>query len=152
MNSPDIFDSATHITLLSRIRALPSTTSPLWGSMNVAQMCAHVCVTYEYVYGNRADTPPLVMRWLVRLLFRDLLVGAKPYPKGSPTAPSMKIIDIRNFEAERNRLVAYTERVFADGPAAFDGRPQVTLGPLTCQEWSTLLYKHLDHHLRQFGV
>jgi hypothetical protein len=152
MKSPDIFDESTHLSILNRIDALTEGHERRWGTMSPAQMCAHVCVSYEYAYGERSDLPPLLMRWFVRLFFRDLLIGTKPYAQGSPTAPSMVIDDARQFDVEQRRLRSYVERVYADGSAAFDGRPQVSLGPLTAQEWSTLLYKHLDHHLRQFGV
>ncbi len=152
MVQPNIFDATTHVRTLERLALLQSDATPQWGTMTPAQMCAHVCVSYEYIFGDRNDVPPLFMRLLLRLFFRGLLVGNKPYPKGAATAPSMIINNERNLDTERARLVAYIERVYAEGAHAFEGRPQVSLGPLTAVEWSTLLYKHLDHHLRQFGV
>jgi hypothetical protein len=149
---PSIFDVSHHEALLLRLDALQADSQRLWGTMTPAQMCAHVCVSYEYAYGLRHDRPPLFMRLVLRLFFRSLLVGAKPYPKSSPTAPSMVVNDNRNFDAEHARLRAFVERAYNDGESFFEGKQQVTLGALSSAEWSTLFYKHLDHHLRQFGV
>jgi hypothetical protein len=80
------------------------------------------------------------------------VVGPKPYPRSAPTAPAFRIADAREFDAERDRLVAYLRRVAGEGRAAFEGRESLSFGPLTAAEWNVLFAKHLDHHLRQFGV
>ena len=56
------------------------------------------------------------------------------------------------FDAERERLVAYLRRTRELGADHFDGKESHSFGPLTRTEWSNLFYKHLDHHLTQFGV
>jgi hypothetical protein len=56
------------------------------------------------------------------------------------------------FEPNRIRLKEYIRRFAAQGRNAFEGRQQLSLGKLTALEWNNLMYKHLDHHLRQFGV
>jgi hypothetical protein len=53
---------------------------------------------------------------------------------------------------EKKRLIDYINRVFEWGPSHFEGKKQISLGKLTAEEWNGLLFKHLDHHLRQFGV
>ena len=53
---------------------------------------------------------------------------------------------------EQARLVEYIARVQQEGAQAFDGRESNSFGALTTTEWNTLFYKHLDHHLTQFGV
>jgi hypothetical protein len=58
----------------------------------------------------------------------------------------------QNFEYEKERLIYHINETIELGPAFFDGKNHYTLGVLTSQDWSNLLYKHLDHHLRQFGV
>jgi hypothetical protein len=44
------------------------------------------------------------------------------------------------------------DRFVASGPAGCTNHPHSFFGRLTPEEWAILMYKHLDHHLRQFGV
>lgn len=81
-----------------------------------------------------------------------MVVGDKPYPKNVPTAPAFLIKTDRDFELEKKRLVEFIRRTKQQGEQYFDGKPSHSFGPLTIKEWKTLFYKHLDHHLTQFGV
>jgi hypothetical protein len=38
------------------------------------------------------------------------------------------------------------------GEAHFDGKDSHSFGNLSKSQWNTMFYKHLDHHLTQFGV
>jgi transposase InsO family protein len=58
----------------------------------------------------------------------------------------------RDFVAERQRLRGLIDRFAAGGPAGCTKHPHSFFGPMTPEEWAALNYKHLDHHLRQFGV
>lgn len=152
MAYPSIFLPETHAAMLARLDTLTPTTPRVWGSMSPAQMLAHVNVSYEYTFGERTDTPPWIMRALLKIFLRPLLVGDKAYAKNTRTAPSMVMKESKDFDVEMKRLKTYMQRIYDEGEAAWDGRKQVTLGVLTSKEWSTLYWKHLDHHLRQFGA
>ena len=58
----------------------------------------------------------------------------------------------KDFEAEKARLIAYIRRTQELGEAEFDGKRSDSFGVMTKTEWNNMLYKHLDHHLTQFGV
>lgn len=148
----NIFDATVVAELTDRIKALTPDTAPQWGKMTVDQMLAHCNVPYEMLYDGTHAKPGLVKSWLIRLFVKNAVVGPKPYPRNSPTAPQFRIAGTRDFDVEQRRLIAYLNRVLQEGRTAFDGRPSLTLGPLTAAEWNVLLYKHLDHHLTQFGV
>jgi len=60
--------------------------------------------------------------------------------------------DELDLGTERERLRGLIERFTAAGPAGGTMHPHSFFGRLTPEEWATLMYKHLDHHLRQFGV
>jgi hypothetical protein len=60
--------------------------------------------------------------------------------------------DEPDFELHKTALIDNVLKVCQLGSEAFEMKPQITLGPLTAKEWSNMLYKHLDHHLRQFGA
>ncbi len=138
--------------LTQRIERLTSTTTPQWGKMTVDQMLAHCCVTYEMLYDNKHPKPGALKRFLLTAFIKRAVVGAKPYTRNSPTAPVFKIVDRRNFVDEKRRLVAFLNRVQHEGDAKFEGRESHAFGALTASEWNVMFYKHLDHHLTQFGV
>ena len=152
MALPNIFTKPVADTVIQRINNLTPTTQGLWGKMAVAQMLAHCNVPYEMVYDNTHVRPNAFARFMITLLAKNAVVSEKPYPKNSRTAPAFLIKDDRDFEAEKNRLIAYITRTQALGENHFDGKASNSFGNLTKTEWNNLFYKHLDHHLTQFGV
>ena len=152
----DIFDRAVADDLIARIRRLTPDSQRLWGSMTVDQTLAHCNVPfdtlYDPAYTETTPRPNALVRTVLRLVAKPVVVGPRPYKRNMRTAPSFVIEGPRDFEAERDKLVAYVDRVQREGAAAFDGRESHSFGPLTAPEWSTLFYKHTDHHLQQFGV
>ena len=152
----NIFDQDTAADLSARIQRLSPDSERLWGKMTVGQMLAHCSVPFETVYDpeytEANPRPNAFVRAILRLVAKPIVVGEKPYKRNMRTAPSFIVEDERDLEAERERLVAFVKRTQADGEAAFEGRESHSFGPLTAREWSTLFYKHTDHHLQQFGV
>jgi len=149
---PDLFDPPNAQAAIRRVRQLTATSQPVWGRMSVGQMLAHLCVAYDMAFTDRHPRPSPFVRLLLRWFVKPGVVGPRPYRRNTPTAPVFRITDARDFEAERDRLVRYLERVAAEGRARFEGRESPSFGPLTATEWNVLFAKHLDHHLRQFGV
>ena len=80
------------------------------------------------------------------------MVNGIPYKKNIQTAPEFIIKDSKNFDLEKNRLIDYLIKTQQLGGDYFDGKESNSFGKLTKQEWNNLFYKHLDHHLTQFGV
>lgn len=148
----DIFDPAVTAALVARIRSLTPQSRPLWGKMAVGQMLAHCCVPYEMVYEDRHPRPAAPVRLLLRLFVKRSCVNGKPYGRNKATAPAFIIRDTRDFTVERDRLVAFVEQTQRLGSSHFEGRESLSFGALTSREWSNLFYKHLDHHLAQFGA
>ncbi len=153
---PDIFSRPVVDELIARIHRITPDTRPQWGRMNAAQMLAHCSKPYDTLFdsSHQAKYPPHtgVMRFLLKLLVKPLVVGPKPYKPGTRTAPSYVVVDERDLQHERDKLIGYLNRVQGPGRAAFEGRSSHSFGPLTAGEWNALFYKHLDHHLRQFGA
>jgi uncharacterized damage-inducible protein DinB len=150
--STNIFSHETTTQLLQRINNLTPETRPLWGKMNVAQMLAHLCVMYEMVYDNNHKRPNAFMRFLITMIAKETVVGKKPYPHNSRTAPAFVITGQRDFEKEKARLIDYIVRTEQNGEVFFDGRESHSFGKLTLPEWNNYFFKHLNHHLTQFGV
>lgn len=120
--------------------------------MTVDQMLAHCNVSYEMVYdGTHPKAGPL-KRFLLKTFVKPTVVGPAPYRRSVPTAPQFRIAGPKDFGRERQRLLDYLERVQREGAAAFEGRESLSFGAMTSSEWNVSFYKHLDHHLTQFGV
>lgn len=148
----NIFEEAVTNEIIDRINQLTPESQPQWGKMNVAQMLAHCNVTYELVYDNKHPKPGAFKRWILTLMVKNTVVNEKPYRKNSPTSPEFNIVDERQFTLEKDRLTAYIKRAQQDGAAFYDGRESHSFGPLNATEWNNMFYKHLEHHLTQFGV
>lgn len=152
MALPDIFSQAETDKLLLRIDQLRPDTHPQWGKMNVAQMLAHCNVTYEMAIDNRHTPPNALMRFILKMMVKNKVVGGAPYAKGSPTAPQFLVAANQDFATEQRRLKNYLQQTVQLGAAHFDGKKSHSFGPLNRMEWNNMFYKHLDHHLTQFGV
>lgn len=149
---PSVFQSDVVDALTDRIEHLTADTRPQWGVMSATQMLAHCCVSYEMVFEKKHARPNALMRFVLRVAVKQTVVGEAPYKRNTRTAPAFIIKDERDFETEKQRLIVYLRRVQLLGEAQFEGRESLSFGPLTAREWNVLFYKHLDHHLTQFGV
>lgn len=152
MSYPFIFEASTLEENKVRLDALSNNTQPLWGKMDVAQMLAHLNVSYDVAQGKLNVKMNPIMGFILKTFIKKSVVGEKPYPKNSRTAPYFLISDEKVFEDEKKKLLQNMQWVFNQGEAYFDGRPTGSFGKLTSQEWSNLFQKHLDHHFQQFGV
>lgn len=153
MTFKNIFEKENANDVVSRIQQLTPESKPEWGKMNVAQMLAHLCVQYELVYEpEKFKKPSGFERFIIKLLAKKQVVGEKPYPKNGRTAPIFVIADKRDFDVEKNRLINFIHKTQELGENHFDGKDSHSFGKLTKNEWNTLFYKHIDHHLRQFAA
>lgn len=137
---------------IKRIKRLKPDSQAQWGKMNVAQMLAHCNVAYDMTYTNKYEKPGAIKTFFLKLFVKSAVVGPKPYPKNGRTAPDFIVADERDFQKEQQKLVDYLLKTQQLGAAHFEGRESHSFGPLNSQEWNVMFAKHLDHHLRQFGV
>lgn len=153
MALPNIFTKEVSAEIVDRINKLTPDSERQWGKMDVAKMLAHCCVTYEMVYEpGKHPKPNPVMGLILKLLVKKTVVGEKPFKKNNPTAPQFIIKSDRDFEVEKARLIGYIEKTQELGPDEFDGKESASFGVLNKTEWNNMFYKHLNHHLTQFGV
>lgn len=152
MALPNIFQKSVSDLIIKRIENLKPTTPAIWGKMNVSQMLAHNNVLYEMTFDDKHKKPNVILKFLVKLLVKTNVVSEKPYKKNGGTAPAFLINDNRNFELEQSTLIKNIEKVQSLGENYFDNRESHSFGKLSKTEWNNMFYKHLDHHLSQFGV
>jgi hypothetical protein len=152
MEIKNIFEDEVSNELIQRINNLTVDTQAKWGKMNVGQMLAHCNVTYEMIYSDKHPKATGIKRFLLKAFVKNIVVGEKPYKKNERTAPIFIITDTKEFEAEKNSLIEYLNKTQKLGATHFENKESNSFGPLKSSEWNVMFYKHLNHHLAQFGV
>ncbi|MFV8351730.1 DUF1569 domain-containing protein [Flavobacterium sp. XS2P14] len=152
MALPYIFSVTVSDKVIERINNLKPTTQAKWGKMNVSQMLAHCNVTYEMTFDNIYPKPNAFLKFIFKMIVKKKVVTEIPYQHNGKTAPAFIIIGNKDFENEKNRLINYISKTQKLGENHFDNKESHSFGVLSKTEWSNMFYKHLDHHLTQFGV
>ena len=148
MTKQSLYSDDVYQECLDRIEQLTPQTEPEWGKMNVAQMLAHCAEVVEVSNGKHLRNTPF-MAWLVKGIIRNMVLSEEPYPKNSKTHPQYVQAMPRDFETQKNRLLEALSK-FKKGEGKVRKHP--IFGEMTVEEQGWSAYKHLDHHLRQFGV
>jgi hypothetical protein len=148
----NLYDPARVAEIKQRIAQLSPDSERRWGTMTPAQMVTH-CVRGMQMTTGELNLPRIFLgriigRRIGAIVFKD----DKPFGKNSPTAKALVVKDDPNFEAERARLLESIDRFVAAGPAGCTKHPHAFFGKMNSDQWAILAYKHLDHHLRQFGA
>lgn len=151
MSKTSLFDREECERILERVARLRADSPRGWGTLDAARMLAHCQAPLRVALGDLN-----LRRGLVGILFGKLakrqLLRDEPFKRGLPTAPEFKVAEARDFDRERDTLVELVQRFQRGGASALIDGPHPFFGPLTVEEWDTLQWKHLDHHLRQFGA
>ena len=149
MNMKTIFDKATRDELIDRIKNLDDTSEPNWGKMNVYQMLKHCILADEMYLGRKAYDRAFIGRLLGRIALKALTKDESPMRKNAPTSADFKVMESQgDVIAERNRWAALLEHYANFDNADFE---HWFFGKMTREQVGILAYKHVDHHLRQFG-
>jgi Protein of unknown function (DUF1569) len=148
----NLFEAARVEEVKERMAQLRPDSERLWGKMNVAQALAHCSRAIEWAVGDRIPPRMLLGRIIGRMVKPMVLGNDEPMRRNSPTVKDLVVQDERDLGTERERLCGLIDRFAAAGPEGCAMHPHSFFGRLTPEEWATLMYKHLDHHLRQFRV
>jgi hypothetical protein len=148
----NLFQPDTAAEVKNRIASLNPISPRLWGKMDVAQAVAHCSISMGWALGE-INQPRMFVGRMIGGIFKPLVLGDdKPMRRNSPTAPTLIVQDERDLAAEKQRLNELIDQFVTAGPQAFASRSHSFFGKLTPDEWAILMYKHLDHHLRQFSA
>jgi hypothetical protein len=147
-----LFEQSVVQEIKKRIAQFQPDNYRQWGKMNAGQAFAHCAGALELALGEKRP-PRMILGRIIGRIVKPLAFGNDtPMPRNSSTAPCLEVEDDRNLEAERERLLKLLDRFANDGPDGCTKHPHSFFGPLSPIEWAELMYKHLDHHLRQFGA
>jgi len=145
-----VFNLDDRLTLAKRIDLLATNAPPRWGRMDCPQMLAHLSESVRMALGELrvASKGPRALRLPP---IRHAVIHWLPFPKGAPTAPELltrRATDCRTECAELKHLL---ERIGAmEGAREWPEHP--AFGRMNSRDWGTLVHRHVDHHLRQFGA
>jgi len=148
MEIKNMFDQSVKQEIIARINKLTAETQRKWGKMDVAQMLAHVQRPIACAYGKHQVKGSFLLK-LIGPLFKSVLYDGKPYKQSLPTDKSYVVADEKNFETEKQGLL---EKMNQFSPEKIIVENHPVFGKLTKEQWARATWKHLDHHLKQFGV
>lgn len=149
MEIKNLFDPVVKTEIVNRINNLTAESQGQWGKMDVAQMLSHVQAPMGVAFGSST----VKGNWLMRMIlpfFKSMLYNDKPWKQGLPTDKTFITTGVsKDFEKEKAVVLDMVNR-FTEANLINDKHP--IFGRLTKEQWSKATWKHLDHHLRQFGV
>lgn len=144
-----IFNKADNDLIITRINKLTPESQALWGKMRVDQMLKHTEAAVAVAFGEKELKVNFLMKLLGKILKNK--VFNSDFKKNSPTASEFIFTSVYDFEIAKAALIEKFSR-FAAGEQSITLTVHPFWGKMTSAEWSTLMWKHIDHHLRQFGV
>lgn len=149
MEIKNLFEAAVKQEIINRINKLTPESQRQWGKMNVSQMLAHLQIPMGVALG----TDTVKGNWLMKMilpLFKKKLYDETPWKQGLPTDKSFVMTGLeKDFNAEKKQLLNKID-LFTETNMVNEKHP--VFGKLTKEQWSKATWKHIDHHLRQFGV
>jgi hypothetical protein len=149
----NLFDEQVANQIRVRLGRLEPQSERRWGKMTAAQMLAHCSASMQWAVGEvLPEKGALPARIVGRLIKPMVFRSERPIRKNAPTAKSLVVADDRDFGKEREQLSGLIDKFATGGPARCTKNAHSFFGKMTPEEWAILMYKHLDHHLRQFGV
>ncbi len=147
-----IFDNLVQEELIIRINSLSEVSEAQWGKMNVFQMVSHNTYWNNWVLGkdHHSYKQAFIGKIFGKTALRKMIKDEQPFDKNIPTSSQFKVKEMNgDLEAEKLKWVlltkAYEEYENPDFIHDFFGK-------MTKEQIGILVYKHSDHHLRQFGV
>ena len=149
MNS--LYDLNSLEELTKRINTLNPETQKKWGTMDTAQMFSHCSDAMKMANGT-TNLKRLFISYIIGKLLKPSYSNDKPYKQNLPTAKEFVKKEAKNFDQEKGLLISLISDFQKGGEEKCTTHPHPMFGKLTTEEWGKGCYKHLDHHLRQFGV
>jgi hypothetical protein len=145
-----LYDSSSVNALKQRIALLKPESKALWGKMNAPQALAHCSAAMETAVGDLRPPRMFIGRVIGPIVKSKVL--REPLGRNAPTAKIFVVSDERDLRKEGERLSRLVDRFASAGKAGCTTHPHTFFGRMTADEWGILMYKHIDHHLQQFGV
>ena len=145
---PSLRNDETRKDVVQRLQKLTPAARAQWGKFDAARMLCHLQDALAMAVGE-LPTEPMNRKAFHHFQLKHLILYVFPFPKSAPTAPELLSTNPEEFETHRQRVVELIDRL-AVAPQG-NGPEHPFFGPLNNEEWNSLQWKHIDHHLKQFG-
>lgn len=145
-----ILNESDRVAISNRVRSLSASSTARWGRMSVTGMLQHLRLSAQMTIGE-LKVPSANKRAFQVFPLKHLILYVLPFPKGAPTAPELHPDAADSFEEECAAVLSLLDRI-GSGPREGAGPAHPLFGPLSWSEWGAATYKHVDHHLKQFGA
>ncbi len=146
-----LFETQSHNEIIERINQLDKSTKPQWGKMKVGQILYHCQFPLNLALGRyEMEKPNPVMKLLFKS-FKKSMYNDKLWKHSLPTPSPFKVEVEKGFDQEKEKLTSLINDFHREKNKK-SWEPHPAFGSFTHEQWGQMQYKHLDHHLRQFGV
>jgi hypothetical protein len=146
-----LFEESAKAEILSRVDQLSPEATRQWGKMQVSQMVCHCARALEMAMGTINPKRAFIGR-ILGPIFKGKYSDDSAFGKNSPTSTELIVGNSPDFEQEKKRLKDLINQFSSKGESGTTKHPHPFFGPLTPVEWGKGMYKHLDHHLKQFSA
>jgi len=147
-----IFEYNIAENFVERIETLTPKSNAKWGKMNVSQMLKHCSDVSKITFGDKKLKRPFISKLIGKMILKKSIKNDSPLGHNKPTHPALIIKHTPDFDSEKKELIQLVSRYSSIDKSDFDGRIHPFFGKMNTNQWGILIYKHLDHHLRQFGA
>lgn len=146
-----LFNKEENAKIIERIKKINSDSRPLWGKMNAAGMLFHLQEPIRVALGELKLKHGFIGKLFGKMALKEVL-SDKPFKKGVPTSNEFKPKSNYDLEIEKEKLIGLVALLSEKGPVAISSNPHPFFGKLTPEEWNIITWKHINHHLTQFGA
>jgi uncharacterized protein DUF1569 len=147
----NLFNHPVYIEMIDRLNNISEDSQGQWGKMNAGQMLAHCNAAFQIPLSDK-KLPRMLLGRILGSFIKKKLYNDDPWKKNLPTSPDFIIKDQQNFHTAHQNLLDSVTRFYTAGPTGISQYPHPFFGNFTSEQWGMSMYKHLDHHLKQFGA
>jgi len=149
---PTIRNQTERAELIERLNKLTGEEKAVWGKMNVNQMVSHLVQAGEMPFN---DHMPDRSSFFSRTIIKPLILYVMPMPKEVKTPPDLNQQESGRkpleFDVDRGVVIDLINKL-GDLPVDHDCKYHPFFGKMNAKEWAVIAHKHIDHHLKQFGL
>ena len=146
-----LFDPVAYEEIVRRVESIQPGSERQWGKMTVAQMLEHAARALEMAAGKKQRKQAFLGK-MIGWKFRKEFVGEEPFRRNGPTGPDFIVVGEPDFHRTKEKVRTLLGDLHALGEKGCEGNIHGFFGRMTGAEWGVTQYKHMDHHLRQFGA
>ena len=149
MTKGSLWNDEERAGLVSRLDRLTPQNQRHWGEMEISKLLPHLGGALRMALGDIETSHGKGL--MATALMRWLIIHVLPWPKGAQSPPEGFTTVPSSWDEDRGKLLELIERFATASPDQLPGHNPV-FGRIKPDDWDMLQFRHLDHHLTQWGV